>query len=385
MALLVLGAVLLPIAGLSLWARNQLLNTDRYVATTAPLAEDPAVQAAIVDRVSEAATGISDIEARAREALPDRAKFLAAPIAAAAKNLVHDLTGQFVASDQFPALWAAVNRTAHDQIVAILEGTTTPALERDNGQVILSLGPIVEQVLHRLDAVVPVDLTKVPAERLNVKFVLADSSDLARAQSAVEWFNRLTWVLLLGAIAALVAGVLVAPDRRRGLQRTGLGVVFSMGATLLLYGLARERYLASLPSDVRSPAAAAAAFDIATRYVSRGIRTILVVGVVLFVAAWLPGPSRSATWLRLRAKSGMARGSDELASRGTLGGIPTWVAGHTQELHVGIVGLAVAALLVWGQPTGKVVLLLTALVASAFGAVQLLGGARSAHPADKLT
>jgi hypothetical protein len=47
--------------------------------------------------------------------------------------------------------------------------------------------------------------------------------------------------------------------------------------------------------------------------------------------------------------------------------------------------VAVAALLVWGQPTGKVVLLLTALVASAFGAVQLLGGARSAHPADKLT
>src|SRR3954452_17081966 len=98
MALIVLGAVLLPISGLSLWARNQLLDTGRYTSTVAPLASDPAVQAAVTDRVTDVVVAIADIETRAKEALPDQAKFLAAPIALGAKNLVHDLASQFVAS-----------------------------------------------------------------------------------------------------------------------------------------------------------------------------------------------------------------------------------------------------------------------------------------------
>jgi hypothetical protein len=44
--LIVLGCVLAPLAGLAVWARNQVTNTDRYVRTVAPLAADPAIQAA---------------------------------------------------------------------------------------------------------------------------------------------------------------------------------------------------------------------------------------------------------------------------------------------------------------------------------------------------
>ena len=152
--------MLLPIAGLTLWSRNQLLNTDRYVDTMKPLAEDPAVRAGIADRVTQAVTDAVDLEDRAKEALPDRAKFLAVPIATAAQNLVHEVTVNFLESDQFKQLWNEVNRLAHDQIVAIITGKNTDVLQRERQS--RHLAPSDRRrVAQRLDDVVPIDLSTV--------------------------------------------------------------------------------------------------------------------------------------------------------------------------------------------------------------------------------
>ena len=55
--LIVVGCVLAPLAGVAVWARNQVTNTDRYVTTVAPLARDPAIQAAIAERMVHSAVG----------------------------------------------------------------------------------------------------------------------------------------------------------------------------------------------------------------------------------------------------------------------------------------------------------------------------------------
>lgn len=44
-----ISIVLAPAAVMGAWARVQLVDTDRFVQTFAPLAESPAVQALIVD------------------------------------------------------------------------------------------------------------------------------------------------------------------------------------------------------------------------------------------------------------------------------------------------------------------------------------------------
>ena len=46
------SAVLAPLGVVAVWARNQVTNADRYVATVAPLAEDPAIQQAITDQIT---------------------------------------------------------------------------------------------------------------------------------------------------------------------------------------------------------------------------------------------------------------------------------------------------------------------------------------------
>jgi hypothetical protein len=50
--LIVVACVLAPLSVVAVWTRNQVTNTDRYVATVAPLADDPAIQAAIADQIT---------------------------------------------------------------------------------------------------------------------------------------------------------------------------------------------------------------------------------------------------------------------------------------------------------------------------------------------
>src|SRR3954463_4224400 len=47
--LIVLGCVLAPVAGVSVWVHNQVSNTDRFVRTMSPLIDDPDVQARLTD------------------------------------------------------------------------------------------------------------------------------------------------------------------------------------------------------------------------------------------------------------------------------------------------------------------------------------------------
>jgi hypothetical protein len=48
----VLAGLLALLSVIAIWTRNQVLNTDRYVATVAPLATEPAIQDLIVDRLT---------------------------------------------------------------------------------------------------------------------------------------------------------------------------------------------------------------------------------------------------------------------------------------------------------------------------------------------
>src|SRR5215212_11429533 len=61
--LIVLGCVLAPLAGVAVWARNQVTDTDRYVTTVTPLASDPAIQQAITDQITAQVFTYIDIQA----------------------------------------------------------------------------------------------------------------------------------------------------------------------------------------------------------------------------------------------------------------------------------------------------------------------------------
>ena len=142
-ALVVLASLLAPVTLVARYARDELLDTDKYVATVAPLAEDPALQAAVTDIVTTRLMDRLDVEDLARQALdalteqgaPDAVTALAVPLADQVEGFVRTQVARFLATQAFADLWEQANRAAHTQLDAALTGSGDGVVSTDDGVV----------------------------------------------------------------------------------------------------------------------------------------------------------------------------------------------------------------------------------------------------------
>jgi hypothetical protein len=95
---------------------------------------------------------------------------------------------------------------------------------------------------------------------------------------------------------------------------------------------------------------------------------------VVAAGAFLTGQSATAvrTRQRLAAGIGWLRGSAEHAGWRT-GPVGIWVYANKQLLRIAAVTLAALALVFWGQPTGKTILVLAGLLLVALALIEVLG------------
>lgn len=162
--LIVLTCILVPVALLTVWVHDIALDTDRYVATVSPLALDPAIEDAAVDRITQAADVrvdgsqvTSDIAAWLQsQGLPPKAaqalKGLGPQFEDAVDATVEKVATRFVDSDRFERIWTMANREAHDAVVKALTGEGRGALDVSGGTVTLDVGEAVDQVKEDLVA-----------------------------------------------------------------------------------------------------------------------------------------------------------------------------------------------------------------------------------------
>jgi hypothetical protein len=381
---IVVACVLAPLSVVAVWTRNQVTNTDRYVATVSPLARDPAIQAAIADQITAQVFRYLDIQGlttQAVEALAGRGlppelatqlEALAVPIANGVQSFTRSQVGQVVASDAFADAWVQANRVAHAELVAALTGEGGGAITVENDTVSLNLAAFIQVVKQRLvDAGFSV-AARIP--EVNASFVLFQSADVTRARSAFNLLNTLGIWLPIIALVLLAIGVYVAKDHRRSLVVAALGV--AVGMVVLALGLAvfRSIYLDAVPASVLPHDAAAVLYDTIVRFLRLGLRTILVLALVVAGGAFLSGQSVTAVRTRqgLTGAIGWLQGSAEHAGLRT-GPVGTWVGANKRTLRITAVAAAALALVFWGRPTGKVVLGLTLALLVALALIEFLG------------
>jgi hypothetical protein len=229
-------ALIVPAA----WGRRTALNTDRYVATVAPLAEDPAVQQALAARVTQSVFETLNVEPVIAEALPDRASFLARPLTDAMQNFVQEQVEKVFASDAFQTFWVAANRFVHTQVLAILDGNPDTTVSVREGKVFLNLLPLVNLALGEIQAIatdlVGHDVTlptitadEVPAEAIAAlesalgrdlpddlgQIPVYDANELQAIQDGVRLFERGVLLLALVLLVLLVGAIWISPTKRR--------------------------------------------------------------------------------------------------------------------------------------------------------------------------
>jgi len=381
--LIVVGCVLAPLAGVAVWARNQVTNTDRYVRTVAPLASDPAIQAAIADQITAQVFSYLDVQGLTNQAVDtlaarglrpqvaDQLRGFAGPLASGIQSFVRTEVGKIVQSQAFADAWVQANRVAHQALVKALTGQGDGAVTVEGDRVSLNLGPFIETVKRRL-----VDsgfglAARIP--QVNASFVLFDVKNLSRARSAFNLLNTLGIWLPIIAIVLLGIGVFVAKDHRRALVGTAVGVAVAMVGLGLALAVFRTIYLDAVPAAVLPHDAAAVLYDTIVAYLRLGLRTILVLALVVAGGALVTGQSATAVRTRqaLTAGIGWLRGGAEHAGWRT-GPVGSWVYANKQLLRIGAVTLAALALVFWGQPTGKTVALLAVLLLVALAMIEFL-------------
>jgi hypothetical protein len=388
--LIVLACVLAPLSVVAVWTKNQVTNTDRYVRTMAPLASEPAIQSALTDRITTAVFASVDVKGLYNQAVdvlakqglrPDRAAQLqsfAVPVANGVESFTHSQVAKVVSSAAFANAWVQVNRQAHAALVKAMTGKGGGAVTIQNNTVTLNLGPLLHTAKQQLTASGFNLAAKIP--ETNATFALFQADKITKARGAFNLLNKLGIWLPIIVLALIALGVYVAKRHRRALIGACLGV--GAGMIVLALGLAifRSVYLNALPPNV-SQDAAAVAYDTLVRLLRLGLRSVLVLALVIAAGAFLTGPSVMAVRTRegfVRAFAWL-RGSAESAGLRT-GPVGIWVYGHKQALRIGAVVAAGLALVFWGQPTGQVIILLAVLLLVALALIELLGRPPEASP-----
>ncbi|HEY4401942.1 MAG TPA: hypothetical protein VGO38_07925 [Acidimicrobiia bacterium] len=374
--LVIVSVVLVPLAGLSIWVRNLVLDTNHYVDTVAPLAHNRAITDLVAERATNRLFQQVDVEAQAKDALPERAQFLAGPISSGVQTFTHDAAQRVLATEQFATVWKEANRRAHAQVVKLLTGEGKNIAVK-NDKVVLDLSAVIDEEVKRLDQRGVTVFDSVAKKQKNLQVELFDAGQLAKARSAVHLLDRLRIVLVVLVFVLLGAALALSGNRRRTLMRWALGLVIAMAVTAALLALGRSAYL----SVAKNHDAAGAAFDILVRYLRNGIRTIAALGIIVALAAFLSGPSRVAVRIREGAKSlvgGAGRKADEAGW--TPGPVGIWVAAHKVALRVAGVAVAFLVLFLWSSPRPLTLLVLALLLLVYLAAIELVG--RSTEVAD---
>lgn len=194
--LLALACLLVPLGTLSAWAKYEVGDSDRYVATMAPLAGEPAVRGAVADAVTNGIVRQLD----------------AGPLQSAVDAFVHDAVESFTGTPAFQNAWNTANRAAHDAVQQAIDDGT-------DGPVTIELASVTGQVRQQLghDGVPFAD--RIPVTHTTI--TVMSSRDLDRLRQSLHLLQQAGLWLPFAAFVLAAAGLALARCRLPGPHRDG--------------------------------------------------------------------------------------------------------------------------------------------------------------------
>jgi hypothetical protein len=279
----------------SIWANRQALNTDNWVSTSDRILQDKEVDARLSAYLADQLFANVDVEAELAQELPPQLKALAGPAAGGLSQLAPKVAERALANPQAQTLWSSANRAAHETLLKLLDGGGD-AISTEGGKVTLDLSAILKKVGEGVgigDAIAE----KIPAQAGQLTILRSDQ--ISTAQSIAKLIRTLPVVLTL--LALLLYGLaiwLAGPRRRQALRAAGLGFIVAGALVLTLRGIAGHALVNSLVAVEANKPAVEAVWSIATSLLVTVASSAIAFGILVFLGAWLAGPTRLATALR---------------------------------------------------------------------------------------
>lgn len=373
------------------YLRAEVLDTDHYVDTMAPLADDPVVQNAVADALTRTVMARLDVGSEASglvESVDDAenrgplvaalVRSLPSMLVARSEELVRDAATVVVRSDAFPRLWDAANRQAHRGLVAAVTGVDTGVVRIADGVISISLDQMLDEVGDELDS-----RGFALADRvvdLRSEFVIIESDELAMAQRAVRLLDRTAIVLEVAALACAIGAVLLAGNgfQRRAVLGVAASVLMAMVVLAVVLLIARDVYLDHGAAHVISAEVARTVFDTLLLPLRVSMRVVAVLGALAALGAFLAGPSAPAAWVRTTADRVLDR-----LRRGERGPVSGFVAANIGWLRYAVLIAAATVLVLWAYPTARVAVLIAVVAGVALLALEIVAGPRRVLSPDR--
>jgi hypothetical protein len=316
--LVVLASLLAFLAIFTSWIDRQALDTDQWVDTSGKLLEDKEISDALATYSVDQLYANVDVAQVLKQRLPPDLQPVSSTLAAGARELGTRAAKRAFQSARVQALWQDANRTAHSQLVAILEDKSN-AVSTQNGKVVLDLQPIVLQLADRLGLKSQVNQAIAKGQqtgRIQSNFSqlqIADSKQLDTARTITKILKGLAWLFTIGTLLLFALAVWLAKGRQWVVVLAyGLGLIASGLAAIAVRGALKGIVVGSLAKTEEAKVPTQHAWDIATQLLHSIASSVILLGILFVIAAFLASPANSAASIRqalaptFREKQGVA-------------------------------------------------------------------------------
>jgi hypothetical protein len=290
-ALVVLGSVFAFLSVFAIWTERQALNTDDWVETSGRLIENEKIRAAVGEYLVEQLYDNVDVEKELEEILPGDLKDLAGPASGGLRQVAGGGAEQVLQTATAQDLWKDANRSAHEQLLAVLEDKKE-AVETEEGEVTLNLGSLITNLADQVGIASQL-AEKLPPDAGQITILRSD--ELKTAQDIAVAIKGLAIVLSLLTLLCFGLAIYLSRDSRWvTILSCGVGLVAAGFAVIVAREIAGGIVVDQLVKEESVKPAAEAAWSISTSLMVGIATTVIVFGVLFVIAGWLGSPTGSA-------------------------------------------------------------------------------------------
>lgn len=358
---LIIASALLIVGNIFFWSGNTIVDTNRYVATVGPLIQKPQIQSAIAQYTTTQIFNNTNVSAFVQQTLPPRAGFLAAPLTSQLKNYTQSTIKSLLANKQVQQYWYSSLAKRHNAIINFSK------TYQGNGTIAVS--DIYSQLSKRLETT---KLSFLANKQLPAKIGSMKVATVGWLPALHKLANNIglyqTAVTTLFIVFCVLAGWL-ASNRRRMVIRMGIMFAVFMLLTLLSIRIGRAILVARFQPAYQP--AVQVAFDTVFSALRTQTITILLIGILLALIAWISGPYRSALAFKRRFSELFAGRLHQSIFGNHENSFTLWLGKHKRYAQwISVIVIAVIMLLVMLSP--RLIIGYTVLMLLCIAAIELL-------------
>lgn len=290
-ALVVIGSVLAFLSVFAIWTERQALNTEDWVDTSGKLIQNSEIREALGKYLVDQLYENVDVEKELKDLLPGETKQLAGPVSGGLRQVAGSGAEEVLQSSTAQSLWQEANRTAHEQLLEVLE-EKEGTVSTEEGKVSLELGSLVTNLADQVG--IGENLAeKLPPDAGQITILRSDQ--LKTAQDIVVGIKGLA--LLLSLLTFLSFGLAIYLSREGRWVTVlfcGVGLVAAGFAVIVARQVTGGIVVGQLVDEESAKPAAEAAWSIGTSLMTSIATTVIVIGALFGVAGWLASPTGSA-------------------------------------------------------------------------------------------